>query len=647
MLFSCCQSAKAAIDPASSFHEALEARQGNVVIATIDTAALPSSSSSNTSNKEPLGLVLKSVPHPKWQHQNNTSNSANTKPHHAIVVERIHPQSPFQNTPLREGMLLFQINHRNVENASLSQVESLLLQNSSSNNNNNAKTPLRVWAQEVPANAVTPNTMAQESSSASPSRSSPQQGGSTASSTRTATSRATASSSLGVVRVPKRTILAVAHKEEIDQTLGLTLRRSQSSGTFAVDEILPSSPFYPRDTSLLREGMIVTSINGLSITGMDMEVALSAIRDAPGSVLLAAEIPSDDNSMEEPPMIRKRIVATSCKSSPDQPVGLSLIRIPQSGSVTTCHMNKQKKQQFKTVVGRIAPNSLFRDTDLQVGFEITSVNGLDVAKSDARAILHYLQESWGQIVVLAEMDVPVVEDKTTTTTTTTTTILGNTSSSLVSHSHSTSSSMSPHYPQQQQQQQPTATPQEAIQQRHSPPHGGQQQQQQQHYRPQQATYPSSPSPPLCSSNGTTTSSSSSNNNSAAPVLLTASAVKYSPNHRLGVALNDDSLGSFFVSQISNDSPFQSTDLQVGAEVMSINGIQLSGLDMSFVSQLLRSIVGEVVLEFFLPPSSSPVLQDQQHGNTNTSITTPPSQGTVRRKEAPTARVSSSSQVGSC
>ena len=509
MPFLCCkqQLVKADVDPASPQHDALETRRGSVVIATIVDAPL-----SGGKEDSLLGLVLQEVTPPakKWQQQRQYSHNHNhiEQPHHAIiVVERIDPQSPFRNTPLREGMILFRINDRNIENYSLAQVEKLL---------QNAKRPLRLWAQQVEGTAFTH----QKTSSTSPPSTTPRRNGVAASSTKGKNNITAA-----------KMILAVAHKEEIHMKVGLSLRRSQS-GTFAVHEILPTSPFYSHDRSLLREGMIITSINGLSITGMEMEVALSAIRDAPGSIILAAEIPA---TIEEPPMIRRRIVAVIHKSSPDQPTGLSLIRIPQSGSVTSSHM---RKQEFKTVMGRIAPNCPFRDTDLQVGFEITSVNGLNVARSDARAILHHLQESWGKIVVLAEMDVPV--DATIATS---------------SQRSSVSISLSPV---------PTTN---------------------------------STSTSLCTSNKTIGSSSSH----SGPVLMTVSVLKHSQGQKLGIKLSDDSLGSFFVTQISSDSPFHSTCLQVGAEVMTINGVQLPGLDMAFVSLLLTSIVGEVVLTFLLPP----------------------------------------------
>jgi hypothetical protein len=365
-----------------------------------------------------------------------------------------------------------------------------------------------------------------------------------------------------------KTILAVAHKEDINQSLGFSMQRSES-GTFTVDDILPSSPFYPHETSLLRKSMNITSINGLSITGMDTEVAVSAIRDAPGYVLLAAEIPL---TMEEPPMIRKRIVAAIHKSSPDQPLGLSLIRIPQSGSVTSHHM---KKQEFQTVVSRIAPNCPFHGTDLDVGFEITRVNGLDVAKSDARAILHYIQESWGEIVVLAEMDVPAEDDES--------------SNARDDASQSTTSTIT--VPGQKHHD-----GQEGDQQQHQ--YQEKQQQQQQHINHR-----------LMSSQSTQISAlrldeEDKEQPPPTPVLFTATVVKHSPTDRLGVALNNENpLGSFVVSQISSDSLFQSTKLQVGATVMSINGVQLAGKkDMSFVSLLLQSIVGQVVLEFIVLPT---------------------------------------------
>ena len=76
--------------------------------------------------------------------------------------------------------------------------------------------------------------------------------------------------------------------------------------------------------------------------------------------------------------------------------------------------------------------------------------------------------------------------------------------------------------------------------------------------------------------------------------FTVEAMKGSTKDRIGLALNEDS-GSFFVAQIAVDSVFRNTQLHVGCELLNINGIQLFGMDMAFVSMILQSVAGRIQL----------------------------------------------------
>jgi len=213
-------------------------------------------------------------------------------------------------------------------------------------------------------------------------------------------------------------IVAVAEKKDHgpDPTLGLSLIRDNHTGRFTVDQINPSSPFARTETSLLRAGMIITSVNGLMITGMDMDAVFATIHDAPHVVVLTAQVPIE---MEPPARFRQRVVASIDKTRPNQPLGLFLLGIPNATSTPTStktggrhprHHHHRIRKSTTAVIGRMAPESPFRGTKLRVGMTIVSVNGMDVASSGTRSILRYLQEECpSTVTILAEMDIPVNE----------------------------------------------------------------------------------------------------------------------------------------------------------------------------------------------------------------------------------------------
>jgi hypothetical protein len=319
------------------------------------------------------------------------------------------------------------------------------------------------------------------------------------------------------------------------------------------------------------------------ITGMDMEVVRSMIYDSPYSVVLTAEIP---RTMEEPPMLRRRVAATIHKSNPDQPLGLSFLRIPNGSEYH--HHHHTTRQSFTTLVGRIAPQSPFRMTELQVGMTVVSVNGLDIASSNVRSLLHYLQECpAGKVVLVAEMDVPpgdFARPRSSWTSSSNEKIMepatgqnqlvqpdySDRSHSVISSSH--------------------ALPSQALWNDAEAPW------------PASITSSSRASPTRLSltCEGVATASTTSSTSSRATYhskAFTVEAVKESNNDRIGLALNEDS-GSFFVTAMAPDSMFRDTELHVGCEILNINGIQLFGMDMAFVSMILHNIVGRIQLGVF-------------------------------------------------
>lgn len=535
---SCCRSDTSAVELAAFIDQSLGHKGGSIVIATVEASAVD--------HGRTLGLVL-------------GRKSSNDCP--AIVLERILPGSPFEKTSLQPGMVLFRINDIDLDehHPNVSQVETYLF--------NARRQTVRVWAR-LPCSSKnhTPAPPEQHTTVA-----------------------AHAPPRVATLETGSCIVVVAEKKDGQDSSLGLSLTRDEITGKFFVERIDSSSPLYRRASSLLREGMIITSVNGLMITGMDLEVVLSTIGDSPRHVVLTAEIPV---WMEEPPIFRRRVIATINKTDTDQSLGLSFIRIPL---VSGCyhHHHHSPKKKFATVVGRIASQSPFQDTELQVGMMLVSINGVEVAGSDTRSILHYLQQCPGKVTVLAELDVPAEEI----------TLEGPERSSST-NKHSKLNTPKDHREDHQDGQRtecycadPTMPwTRDGCSQRLLQPHVLSKNPESPRISTVTSTEASSRSSMVFQGTANISSTSSttswSNYNGRA---FTVEAMKASHNHRAGLALNEDS-GSFFVSDVTVDSIFRDTELKVGCEILNINGIQLFGTDKNFVATILDSVVGRVQLE---------------------------------------------------
>ena len=82
------------------------------------------------------------------------------------------------------------------------------------------------------------------------------------------------------------------------------------------------------------------------------------------------------------------------------------------------------------------------------------------------------------------------------------------------------------------------------------------------------------------------------------------AVKHTADEFLGVLLDQSSTGHYTVSFIADDSAFKNTALHIDSQVVSVNGVLLSGMPMEFVSNLLKQIVGTIELQCMPSPDCS-------------------------------------------
>ena len=580
-------------DLGSWLQKVLDENPGNIVIATVNP--IPNVDYDGQS----LGLILvggahKLLPASSTQQRDTNGTSQLVQPDCSydsssalIVVEQILSGSPFEGTPLQPGMVLLRINDMDMKGKTIGQVESYL--------SHHAHERIRVWAHhdEAVGSEVmeeVPDCTSLRRTTHTHSLPKQQKPFSPPPASTIDVQKPSSQRSMGI-DCWGRSIVVVANKKGhgVNPNLGLSLLQDEETGQIIVDRIDASSPLHHHETSLLREGMIITSVNGLMIHGMGVDVVRSMIHDAPNCVVLTADIPL---AIEVPSMIRQRIAATIHKTSVDEPVGLSFWRIPNASLGHPRHNHQHHhypptKKSFTTLVGRITPQSPFRETTLQVGMTVVSVNGVDVTSTDVRSLLRYLQECSGRVVILAEMDVPAREvamlnaSERTGSSTEFCTELSNPNPDRSPH-RSTISSHSPpsqtlwNSPELPARQMPSTT------------------------LTFSGSSSSRPRPLTIQVVGTTSSSSySSNSNSRLDDsylnrAFTVEAMKGSTKDRIGLALNEDS-GSFFIAQIAVDSVFRNTPLHVGCELLNINGIQLFGMDMAFVSMILQSVAGRIQL----------------------------------------------------
>eukprot|EP00934_Nitzschia_sp_Nitz4_P003483 Nitzschia sp. Nitz4//scaffold97_size77645//60007//61221//NITZ4_005527-RA/size77645-processed-gene-0.97-mRNA-1//-1//CDS//3329560683//3473//frame0 len=368
------------------------------------------------------------------------------------------------------------------------------------------------------------------------------------------TSRDFSDSSLPLVG--GKPVVVVLQKKDMHQRLGFALERCPQTGIFSISSLEPSSPF--RDS--LEPGMLILSVNGLVITGREFSVALSAIRDSLGNVILGAEMHPDhagstsscgwgaarpqEEKVHAPTILpRSRswhyesVVAKCFKETEDSSLGFTLLQVPISNHSVT-------------VVSRISPDSPLAYSGLMVGMTITAINGIDVTGHDTRDIRSLLQVMTGIIVIEAERQVPREDSPSTSHSTGTT-------ASLTSH-HSVGGSLS---------------------------HGI-------------GSITRDTSSLACSSNTHGATSISPSHHEGVWVHYTVAAIKKTPDSFLGVLIRDDPTNpeTVTIAEISPDSPFRNTPLQVGDELLYVNGSCVEGLQLSYISQLLRRVVGHVQLK---------------------------------------------------
>jgi C-terminal processing protease CtpA/Prc len=122
----------------------------------------------------------------------------------------------------------------------------------------------------------------------------------------------------------------------------------------------------------LKAGMRVVSINNQLVTGLSKTEAIALFKEAEGEIFVLAE----DIGL-------KTITVT--KTSPEAKVGIGL------------------KDMFKSVViSTVSPDGLFANSGLKVGHKVISVNKVNCAGMDKRAVISLFKEAESAITIMVE-----------------------------------------------------------------------------------------------------------------------------------------------------------------------------------------------------------------------------------------------------
>jgi C-terminal processing protease CtpA/Prc len=140
---------------------------------------------------------------------------------------------------------------------------------------------------------------------------------------------------------PEEIIHALAEKKSKDQTIGITLNY-WDGGKILVRHVFEDGIFADSE---LKAGHIITSVNDTSVKGLSTLQVMDILKDAEGEVSVMAED------------IGLRVVSAT-KESINQKVGIGL-----------------KDRDGKVIISSISEDSLFANTDLQVGHQLIGVNG--------------------------------------------------------------------------------------------------------------------------------------------------------------------------------------------------------------------------------------------------------------------------------
>ena len=425
-------------------------------------------------------------------------------------------------------------------------------------------------------------------------------------------------------------VVAKVEKTTPQQKLGITLRKDNHAGTYHLSKVDSNSPFVASSTEpqqlQLQEGMKVLKINGMPLLGKPMNFVMMLLKESTSITIIAEKEGDKDGGLlpfksNEPSSSKNNVASSNLqpyvprnsatsntvnddRAYYDNATTTTTTTTTISSSLTTPVQQQQQQQSpiiIATmtkeradqklgislardsrhglyVISMLSPTSPFAIMGLKVGMKILKINNIEITGQPMTVAMTLLKESIGDVTVTA-VEIPTTTEERGCdddplpplrpplpgggpSSTNTAALLSSSTNpkdspvveaTLVDEPASLATTNSSH---------------DSI------------------YSVEgRMTTNTTPQP-------TTTTTTTSNNT------IRSVVTKTTTHQKLGISMNRDSRidgGTFIIGSIASSSPFQTTSLKVGMRVISINGIEITGLDMNTVMTIILSSVGDVVL----------------------------------------------------
>ncbi|CAB9507347.1 expressed unknown protein [Seminavis robusta] len=183
---------------------------------------------------------------------------------------------------------------------------------------------------------------------------------------------------------PDGSVKVAATKPSQDAPVGIHLR--QSGNEIVIDSISGHSIF---QGSALRSGMVLLSINGCECAGMTPDFANILLQTSSADVNIVAKDNSSHraSSSNNNSSNGKIISVTATKASRDSRVGIAM----------------RRKDGVGFCVDSIAPTSIFANTELQQGMKVLTINGVSIQQSmSSQQVLSLLVNAESKVTIVAE-----------------------------------------------------------------------------------------------------------------------------------------------------------------------------------------------------------------------------------------------------
>lgn len=259
----------------------------------------PTTTIAPTADEEIMAVIPTGSPKLGISIKNNTEG--------VLFVSKMEPESPFQSTTLKVGMVVTQINGTSVEGMTVPDVVNLLKQGNTDTSASFLAIRAKSGTAATAAGAASRNIPSVPPAATAPAPAPVAVSAAPVAAVPVATTKNTiirpppgvaASAPVSTTVQPSVTatatpvnnensgdvIVAVAKKATPDQKLGVSFQRDPN-GVFEVSRLAPTSPFLGK----LEPGMTVLTVNGIEVAGKDMNFVIRLIQQTVGDVEIIAQ----------------------------------------------------------------------------------------------------------------------------------------------------------------------------------------------------------------------------------------------------------------------------------------------------------------------------------------------------------------------